>query len=138
MLSSFRYGKTTENSCETLPPPAPLAASQSAHVDKRKKEAMRIRAKYPDKVPIIVENDDQSKEKLTLKERKFLVPASLTMGAFIYVLRKRMKLPAEKALFVFVNNQLPPTAALMALLDAQHRSEDGFLYVSVSGENVFG
>ncbi len=134
MLSSFRFGNT-----ETSLPVSLAASFHSTHaLEKRKKEAARIRAKYPEKVPIIVENDDQSKEKLTLTERKFLVPASLTMGEFIYVLRKRIKLPSEKALFVFVKNQLPPTAALVGMLDAQHRSEDGFLYISVSGENVFG
>ena len=137
MLSSFI--STSAGSTGGALLPVTLAAFQSTHaLEKRKKEAVRIRAKYPDRVPIIVENSDQSKDKLILTERKFLVPASLTVGAFVYVLRKRMKLPAEKALFVFVNNQLPPTAALMGSLDAQHRSEDGFLYASVSGENVFG
>lgn len=31
------------------------------------------------------------------------------MGQFVYVVRKRIKLSAEKAIFVFVKNTLPPT-----------------------------
>lgn len=37
------------------------------------------------------------------------MPGDLTAGQFVYVVRKRIKLSAEKAIFVFVNNTLPPT-----------------------------
>ena len=40
---------------------------------------------------------------------RYLVPADLTVGQFVYVVRKRIKLGAEKAIFVFVKNTLPPT-----------------------------
>ena len=40
---------------------------------------------------------------------RYLVPADLTVGQFVYVVRKRIKLSAEKAIFVFVKNTLPPT-----------------------------
>lgn len=40
---------------------------------------------------------------------RFLVPADLTVGQFVYVVRKRIKLSAEKAIFVFVKNTLPQT-----------------------------
>jgi hypothetical protein len=40
---------------------------------------------------------------------RYLVPADLTVGQFVYVIRKRIKLSAEKAIFIFVDNVLPPT-----------------------------
>ncbi len=40
---------------------------------------------------------------------RYLVPSDLTVGQFVYVIRKRINLPAEKAIFVFVKNSLPPT-----------------------------
>jgi GABA(A) receptor-associated protein len=40
---------------------------------------------------------------------RYLVPADLTVGQFIYVVRKRIKLSPEKAIFVFVKDTLPPT-----------------------------
>lgn len=46
---------------------------------------------------------------LLFHESRYLVPADLTVGQFVYVVRKRIKLSAEKAIFVFVNNVLPPT-----------------------------
>jgi len=42
-------------------------------------------------------------------ECRYLVPADLTVGQFVYVVRKRIKLSPEKAIFIFVKNILPPT-----------------------------
>lgn len=49
--------------------------------------------------------------KQDIDKKKYLVPSDLTCGQFVYVIRKRLKLPAEKAIFLFVNGVIPPTAA---------------------------
>jgi GABA(A) receptor-associated protein len=105
--------------------------------EKRASEAARIRGKYGDRVPVIVERAEKS-DIPTLDKKKYLVPADLTVGQFVYVIRKRIKLNAEKAIFIFVNNVLPPTAALMNAIYEEHKDDDGFLYVTYSGENTFG
>ncbi|KAB5591925.1 hypothetical protein CTheo_4658 [Ceratobasidium theobromae] len=74
----------------------------------------------------------------TIDKKKYLVPSDLTVGQFVYVIRKRIKLAPEKAIFIFVDEVLPPTAALMSAIYEEHKDEDGFLYVSYSGENTFG
>lgn len=66
------------------------------------------------------------------------MPSDLTVGQFVYVIRRRIHLPSEKAIFIFVNDILPPTAALMSSIYTQYKDEDGFLYVLYSGENTFG
>lgn len=66
------------------------------------------------------------------------MPVDLTVGQFVYVIRKRIKLPSEKAIFIFVNDILPPTAALISTIYEEHKDEDGFLYILYSGENTFG
>ena len=40
---------------------------------------------------------------------RYLLPADFTVGQFVYMIRKRIKLSKEKAMFIFVNNVLPPT-----------------------------
>ena len=46
----------------------------------------------------------------------------MTVGQLVYVLRKRISLPAEKAIFVFVNNTCgPPTASHLIRLPARAR-----------------
>ncbi|KAL7165098.1 hypothetical protein ACSBR2_040889 [Camellia fascicularis] len=69
---------------------------------------------------------------------RYLVPADLTVGQFVYVIRKRIKLSAEKAIFIFVDNVLPPTGSIMSSIYDEKKDEDGFLYVTYSGENTFG
>lgn len=81
-----------------------------------------------------VENSDIPE----IDKRKYLVPVDLSVGQFVYVIRKRIKLPSEKAIFIFVNDILPPTAALISTIYEEHKDEDGFLYVLYSGENTFG
>ena len=69
---------------------------------------------------------------------RYLVPVDLTVGQFVYVIRKRIKLRPEKAIFIFVSSVLPPSAALMSSIYEEHRDEDGFLYIQYSGEHTFG
>ena len=105
--------------------------------EQRAFESSRIRAKYPDRIPVIVEKSPKS-DVPELDKKKYLVPSDLTVGQFVYVIRKRVKLSAEKAIFVFVNNALPPTASLMSTIYEENKDEDGFLYIQYSGENTFG
>lgn len=105
--------------------------------EKRQAEAGRIRQKYPDRIPVIAEKAEKS-EIPDIDKKKYLVPADLTMGQFVYVIRKRIKLAPDAAIFIFVNNTLPPAAALMAQVYKEHADQDGFLYVTYSGESTFG
>mmetsp|Transcript_21033 Transcript_21033/g.74228 ORF Transcript_21033/g.74228 Transcript_21033/m.74228 type:complete len:125 (-) Transcript_21033:392-766(-) len=105
--------------------------------EKRKAEADRIRKKFPDRIPVICEKAERT-DIPDIDKKKYLVPADLTVGQFVYVVRKRIKLAPEQAIFVFINNYLPPTASLMSAIYETHKSPDGFLYVTYSGENTFG
>lgn len=73
-----------------------------------------------------------------IDKKKYLVPSDLTVGQFQYVIRKRIKLAPEKALFIFVSNSIPPTASLMSTVYEEQKDDDGFLYVQYSGESTFG
>eukprot|EP01039_Chlorochromonas_danica_P006609 gene6609-7302_t len=110
---------------------------QEHEFEERKLESERVRAKYPDRIPVICEKLDKSKME-DIDKKKYLVPADLTCGQFIYVIRKRLKLPSEKALFLFVNGSIPPTSAMLNAIYDQHKDKDGFLYMCYSEENVFG
>ncbi|XAR67441.1 hypothetical protein NMG60_11002205 [Bertholletia excelsa] len=106
-------------------------------LERRRAEAARIREKYPDKIPVIVEKAERS-DILDIDKKKYLLPADLTVGQFVYVIRKRIKLSPDKAIFIFVKNILPPTATMMSAIYEEHKDEDGFLYMTYSGENTFG
>ncbi|CAL5432662.1 unnamed protein product [Camellia sinensis] len=110
---------------------------QEHDLEKRRAEAGRIREKYPDRIPVIVEKAERS-DIPNIDKKKYLVPADLTVGQFVYVIRKRIKLSAEKAIFIFVDNVLPPTGSIMSSIYDEKKDEDGFLYITYSGENTFG
>lgn len=100
-----------------------------------------MRRKYPDRIPVICERAPKS-DIPNIDKKKYLVPQDMTVGQFVYVIRKRIKLSHEKAIFIFIDSSIPPTAALMATVYDEyirrHRDDDGFLYVTYASENTFG
>jgi GABA(A) receptor-associated protein len=110
---------------------------QETPFEERKAEADRIREKYPNRIPVICERVLNSNIP-DIEKIKYLLPTDLTVGQFIYVIRRRVKLSPEKAMFIFVNNILPPSSMLMTELYEQQKNKDGFLYVAYAGENTFG
>jgi len=118
---------------------------QQHDLAKRKAEADKIRSKYDDRIPVIVERAPRA-DIANIDKKKYLVPGDLTVAQFTYVIRKRIKLSAEQALWVFVESSengkpsqiLPPTSNTMAMIYSNYKDEDGFLYITYSGENVFG
>tara|TARA_B110001452_G_scaffold174940_1_gene146665 strand:+ start:1811 stop:2176 length:366 start_codon:yes stop_codon:yes gene_type:complete len=97
--------------------------------DQRKTESARVRERYNDRVPVICEKMPESDvptvdvrcapwgdlvpptslltERVSprvLQKSKYLIPMDMTVGQLVYVLRKRISLPSDKAIFVFVNN----------------------------------
>ncbi|XP_076315338.1 gamma-aminobutyric acid receptor-associated protein-like [Tachypleus tridentatus] len=105
--------------------------------ESRRIEGEKIRKKYPDRVPIIVEKALKAHIG-DLEKKKYLVPSDLTVGQFYFLIRKRIHLRPEGTLFIFVNNVIPPTSATMGSLYQEHHEEDFFLYMSYSDENVYG
>ena len=100
-------------------------------------ESDKLRRQYPDKYPILIGKAPDCTLNDTNKF-KFLVPGDLTIGQFVYVIRKHVKLTSEQSIFIMVNNVLPPTSSLISDIFAEHYSSDGFLYVIYTSENVFG
>ena len=99
-----------------------------------------IIVKYPDRIPIICEKCANSSNDIPeIDKKKYLVPSDLTMGQLQYVIRKRLTLSPEKALFLFVNNTTPPTSSLISTVYEEYKDkETEFLYVTYAMENTFG
>jgi len=107
-------------------------------LEQRIQESSRIKVKFPGRVPCIVQKANNAKTLPSIDKEKFLVPGDLTVGQFIFVIRKRIALDSDKALFLFVGNTLPTTGSLMRELNHSHQEPDGFLYFTYCGESTFG
>jgi GABA(A) receptor-associated protein len=104
----------------------------------RKNESLRIMKKYPGRIPVIVEIREGSTLP-AIDKCKFLVPDSLTFGHLQMVIRKRLQLQPEIAMFIFINNTIASSSALLSQIYKENRDrEDDFLYLLVSGESTFG
>lgn len=107
--------------------------------ESRLQESRNIREKFPGRVPVIIQKATRTTNDIPIIDKnKFLVPLDLSVGQFIYVIRKRLSLPPEKAIFIFVNNSLPSTSMSLRELYNIYADEDGFLYMEYCGEATFG
>ena len=109
--------------------------AQDLSFEKRASESKRMMDKYTDRIPCIIETGKD----LRLDKHKYLIPSNLTLGQFITVVRKRIKLGDTEALFIFTEcNVIPPTSAIMSHIYETFKHEDGFLYLWIGMENTFG
>lgn len=105
----------------------------------RREESKRVLTNHPNRIPVICEKTNiYSDDVHYLDKKKFLVPKDLTIGQLVFVIRKRMKLPSEKAIFIFMNKTIPASYKLVGDIYDLNKDLDGFLYVTYSFENVFG
>lgn len=105
--------------------------------EKRVQESASIKEKYPDRIPIIVQKHFTCKLD-DIDKCKYLVPKDMTMGQFLFVIRKRINLDPKNALFITVNNGLVTGSRNIGIVYEDHCDEDGFLYVVYTTENTFG
>lgn len=106
-------------------------------IEKRKNESKTIVAKYPGRIPIIVEKYTDC-ELPDIDKMKYLVPKDMTISQFMFIMRKRIKLEPSQSLFVTVNSVLVSTNSTISEIYDDNKDEDGFLYVVYTSENTFG
>ena len=97
----------------------------------------RIQKLYPDRIGIIVNKVKGSKAP-NLDKNKFVTPPDITMAHFVQVIRKRLKMNQEEALFVFVNKSIPCMSHTISQIHSEFKSESGLLLMEYTLENTFG
>lgn len=50
-----------------------------------------------------------------IDKRKFLVPSDISVAQFMWIIRKRIQLPSEKAIFLFVGKILPQSRLVLIM-----------------------
>jgi GABA(A) receptor-associated protein len=105
----------------------------------RKAESNRILTKYPDRIPIICQKSKSANSTCPIIDKqKYLVPVDLSIGQYMYIIRKRLLLSSEKALYIFINGTIPSVGKLINNIYHEHKDVDGFLYIYYNLENTFG
>jgi GABA(A) receptor-associated protein len=96
-------------------------------LDKRRAECNRIITKHPERIPVVVCKGHNDIDLPDIDKHKFLVPKDMTIGQFVYIIRKRIKLDSNH-----------PTNKSLDDIYMDHKDEDGYLYIIYSSENTFG
>jgi GABA(A) receptor-associated protein len=113
-------------------------------LEDRQKESQKIREKYPERTPVIVEKLRKKQKFLRygktdplpeLLKSKYLVPSDLPWQQFQCLIRRRLRLTPDKAIFMFVNGTLPNPNHTVGQLEVD---DAGFLFCTYTSENTFG
>lgn len=111
----------------------------SVTLEQRKKDFSRVIGTNPDRIPIICEKCPGSKAPEIIK-KKYLVPPEMKIGQFGEIIRRKMELGKESALFFLVNGKisLSGNQTINEIYEKYKDPEDSFLYIGYSNEMVWG
>lgn len=139
-----------------------VSFKQAHSLQDRIQQFKKVIEHHPNKIPVIVERASQASRSKSgsaasssgpgsssaagnaassipdIDKNKYLVPGDLTVAQFLCLIRKRIKLSNDQALFIYVKGTLPATSAMFSTIYAECKDEDGFLYVQYTGESSFG
>ena len=107
-------------------------------IEDRVKMSTNILYKYSYKIPVIIEKKNSDKSRHILDKNKYIMSSDLTLGSVIYIIRKRLNLNPNEAIFIFVDNVLLPNTMVISDIYRQYKDPDGFLYIMYACENTFG
>lgn len=105
----------------------------------RQNEAREIIEKYPQRVPVICERD-QSSTLEDIQKKKYLVPYDMTGSQFSFIIRQKLRLTKESALFLLVNGKVSIVGnQTMSEIYQMHKDvEDNFLYITYTSQLTWG
>lgn len=89
-------------------------------------------------VKIVCEELHNSNKFPELETRRLLVPHDITVAQLTYLLRRRMGLLPDEAIFLFVDSSVLSSSTIVSVIYERNKDLDGFLYIKYSGENTFG
>jgi GABA(A) receptor-associated protein len=113
---------------------------QNPNANKRKIESDKIKEKYPERIPIICERASSTRNVKLIDKSKYLVPRDLTVSQFSFIIRKRLELSKEAALFLLVcgKHSITGDTSISEIYEMYSDKEDGFLYISYTSELTWG
>jgi GABA(A) receptor-associated protein len=100
-------------------------------------DVQKIINKYPYYRPVMLLKAQNSSLE-DIKQKKYIVPCEVTLGQFMYIIRKKIKIRPEQAIFLFIGDRLTNNSSTIGELYEELKSDDGMLYVQYTEENVFG
>jgi GABA(A) receptor-associated protein len=113
-------------------------------VESRIQESTKIRRKYANRIPVIVDRGD--KYSPIISKNKYIVPTEIPVMEFMQVIRKQIQLKPSEGIHMFIlvqegdkmNKIMPKMNDTMGMVYEQSKNNDGYLYIEYAIENTFG
>ena len=104
----------------------------------RKKKCDELRSQFSDKIPIICEKDPKSFHCRDIDKTHYLVRSDLTVSQFNLLIRKRIEIEKEAALFLLANgtHSITGDTLLSEIYERYKDSQDGFLYLTYADDYI--
>ena len=138
------FHKMTDNTTPTFKQIVQPKRRVRSASGKPKEQAKDMLEKYPDRVPVWIERSKTCNHPCVkdVVKHKYLCPRSLRIVELLAVVRKRIDLQPEVAIFMFVNagrsSLLLPSSITIGDAYDLHKDKDCFLRITYDGENTFG
>lgn len=119
-----------------------MSYKNQTSLEDRRNESNRVLARYPDRIPVIIECTNSELSKL-IKKRKFLIPRDIIVSTLIQIIRGKITIESSKAIIMFHENKLLSAQSDLGGLYENYINEtehegDRFLYITLSYESTFG
>ena len=112
---------------------------KSVPLEQRQSDFKKVMETNKGRIPSICERCPGSTAPV-MQKKKFLVPPEMRVGQFGEIIRRKMELSKEAALFFLVNgtHSLSGNQLMSEVYDKFKDPEDSFLYIGYSNEMVWG
>ena len=112
---------------------------KSVPLEQRQSDFKKVMETNKGRIPIICERCPGSTAPV-IQKKKFLVPPEMRVGQFGEIIRRKMELSKEAALFFLVHgtHSLSGNQLMSEVYDKFKGPEDSFLYIGYSNEMVWG
>jgi hypothetical protein len=95
-------------------------------------------ANNPTRVPVWIEKSAVSSVD-DVERHRYLIERDMTIAQVVYIIRKRIGIKPQHAIFLFVGDGvLPPNTSCIGDLYKEHADANGMLYIRYRSENTFG
>lgn len=111
----------------------------SVALEKRISDSNRIITKYPNHIPVIIDCDEELS--ILIKKKKYLVPVDSTISHLLSIIRNKITIGKEKAIFMFYNNSLVSSNDMIGDIYNKNKiflNDDKSIYFYLKLENTFG
>jgi hypothetical protein len=117
--------------------------------EERKEITDKILGKYEEKCPLYLSFDSQLNLKSLKNYNRYIVTNNLTLSQFLMIVKKKINFDSTESLTLFIeiydknssnikDTIVAPLSSSIASIYDMNKNDDGFLYMRLVKENVFG